>query len=172
MTTPESSTPNQDNMGARLATFLADHRDKITKEWTASLKRDHELQSAKLVSPSELKDHLPRLLDHLAQVLADVPNRDIKEVAAWSAASHGEIRWKQQFDLGEVLREFAHLREVLIYHFVEFQNRNPEFSGVLCLLEMIVLHRYLDETMRISVEQYLAAKTRSKRRTKSPNQIR
>jgi hypothetical protein len=50
-----------------------------------------------------------------------------------------------------------------MYHLVEFQQRNPEFSGVLWLLEMIVLHRYLDDTMRISVEQYLADKTRSKR---------
>jgi RsbRD-like negative regulator of sigma factor len=163
MTTPESSTPNQDNIGARLATFLADRRDKIIKEWTAFLKRDHKVESAKMVSPSELKDHLPRLLDQLAETLADVAKRDIHEKAAWTAASHGDIRWKQQFDVSEVLREFAHLREVLIYHFVEFQRRNPEFSGVLCLLEMIVLHRYLDETTRISVEQYLAANARSKR---------
>ena len=160
MRTPESPTPN---IGTRLATFLADRRDKIIKEWTASLKRDHKLESAKMVSPSELRDHLPRLLDHLAQTLADASGRDITEEAVWTAASHGDIRWKQQFDVSEVLREFAHLREVLMYHLVEFQKRNPEFSGVLWLLEMIVLHRYLDETMRISVEQYLADKTRSKR---------
>ena len=163
MTTLESPTPNQDNIGARLAAFLTEHRDKIIKEWTAALKRDHKLENAKMVSPSELKDHLPGLLDQLAQILADAPNRDINEKAAWIAASHGDIRWKQQFDVSEVLREFAHLREVLIYHLVEFQRHNPEFIGALSLLEMIVLHRYLDETMRISVEHYLAAKTRSKR---------
>ena len=150
-------------MGARLAAFLAKHRDKIIEEWTASLKRDHKVESSKKVNPSELKDHLPQLLDQLAQTLTKLPNCDIPEEAAWTAASHGDIRWKQQFDVSEVLREFAHLREMLIYHFVEFQRRNPEFNGAFCLLETIVLHRFLDETMRISVEQYLATGKRSKR---------
>jgi hypothetical protein len=63
----------------------------------------------------------------------------------------GDFRWKQQFDVSEGLREFAHLREVLVYHLVEFQSANPEISGALWLLEMIVLHRYLDHTMRTSV---------------------
>jgi RsbT co-antagonist protein rsbRD N-terminal domain len=109
----ESPTPNQDNIGARLAIFLADRRDKIIKEWTTSLKRDHKLESAKVLNPSELRDHLPCLLDDLAQRLVDAFNRDIQEDAAWTAASHGDIRWKQDFDVSEVLREYAHLREVL-----------------------------------------------------------
>jgi hypothetical protein len=102
-------------------------------------------------------------LDDLAQRLVDAFNRDIQEDAAWTAASHGDIRWKQDFDVSEVLREYAHLREVLMYHLVEFQRRNPEFSGAHWLLEMIILHRYLDDMMRICVEQYLAASTCSKR---------
>lgn len=163
MTKGESPSSNQDDMGARLATFLGNHRDKIIKEWTASVTRDSKLASARTVSPSELRDHVPKLLDHLAQTLAEVFNRDVKEEAAWIAASHGDIRWKQQFDVSEVLREFAHLREVLAYHLVEFQRRNPDVSEAHWLLEMIVLHRYLDDTMRVSVEQYFAAKTRAKR---------
>jgi hypothetical protein len=156
MTPPAEPTPNELSIGVRLATFLSDRRDQIISDCMASIQRDEKVPTSDTLNPSQLRDHLPQLLDKLAQVLSDAFNQELEQQAAWTAATHGHIRWKEGYDISELLREFSHLRSSLIRHLIEFQELNPESRGASWLFATTVLHRFLDDSIRNSVEQYHA----------------
>jgi hypothetical protein len=106
---------------------------------------------------SQLKDHIPQLLDDLCRTLEDAFNQEVKERARWRAATHGHIRWQERYDISQLIREISDLRIVLIHHFAEFQDaRLPHFNGELGRFAMVVLHSFCDRLIRISVEQFIA----------------
>ena len=160
MPTPER--PIDFSIGDQLAAFLADRREEIITQWTASVHRDKELTTVKTLNRDQLRDHLPQILDSLSQTLAEAFSREVKDQAQWRATRHGHVRWKQHYEISEVIREFADLRTVLIQHLVEFQELHPPFSGVVWIFGMSVLHRYLDDAIRASAEEYIAFSKHSK----------
>jgi hypothetical protein len=93
-------------------------------------------------------------------MLCDASSEELKQEAAWTAAMHGQIRWQEAYNLSEILREIALLRSIMIPHLVEFHERHPEFTGARSMFSMSVTHGFLDDTMRSSVEQFLAMQER------------
>jgi hypothetical protein len=143
------------DIGNQLAAFLADRREMIVTQWTDSVRHDEELKTVKGLNPEQLVDNLPKILDSLSQTLTEAFRRDVKDQAVWRAARHGQIRWKQDYDISEVIREFAHLRTTLMEHLAQFHELHTEFNGAACFYGMIVLHRFLDDAIRASAEEYV-----------------
>jgi len=162
VTPPAEPTPNQQSIGELLAAFLSDRREQIISDCITSVERDEKLKASDTLNPSQLRDHLPQLLDNLSKTLCDAFSKDLKDQAAWTAATHGHIRWEERYDVSQLLREFAHLRSSLIHYLVEFQAHN-ESTGSSWLFAATVVHRFLDDAVRISVEELLATDKRSKR---------
>ena len=162
MTPAAEPTPNQQSIGELLAAFLASRREQIIADCLASVERDPKLKASDNLNPSQLRDHLPQLLDKLSQTLCDAFSKDLKDQAAGTAAAHGHIRWNEHYDVSQLLREFAHLRSSLIHYLVEFQAHN-ESTGASWLFAATVAHRFLDDAVRTSVEELLATDKRSKR---------
>ena len=107
---------------------------------------------------TQIKDHVPQILDDLNTTLADAFNQEIKQRAAWRAATHGHVRWEQQYDISQLIREISDLRTTLIYHLAEFHDeRIPSFNGQLGLFATVVLHSFFDRLIRIAVEQFVAS---------------
>ena len=150
----EQPTPNQQSIGTQLAVFLFERRDQIVSDWIAAIKRDEKVPTSDTLNRTQLRDDLPQILDNLVMVLNDAFSKDLKQEAAWTAAGHGYTRWKEHYDISELLREFAHLRSILVRHFLEFQDLH-QATGASWLIAATVVHRYLDDAIRSSVEQYL-----------------
>jgi hypothetical protein len=164
MTTPPSPSPEQQIIGCSLSNFLADRRQRIIGEWISNIRGDNTVPAADGLTPSQLKDHLPQLLDELNQTLCDAFNPQIQERAATNAANHGYLRWLQHYDISQIILEFASLRAVLIYHVAEFHDeQTPNYNGKSGLFAMVVLHSYFDRLIRYSVDQYVATSTVIKR---------
>ena len=164
MMTPPSPSPEQQIIGCSLSNFLADRRQRILTEWVSSVRCDNAVPAANDLTLNQLKDHLPQILDELNQTLCDAFNPQIKERAAWSAANHGYLRWQQHYNISQLIREFATLRTVLIYHVAEFHDaQTPNFNGKSGLFAMVVLHTYFDRLIRYSVDQFVGTSTVIKR---------
>jgi len=157
----EQPTPNQQSIGTQLAVFLFERRDQIVSDWIAAIKRDEKVPTSATLNRPQLRDDLPQILDNLVMVLNDAFSKDLKHEAAWTAAGHGYTCWKEHYDISELLREFAHLRSILVRHFLEFQDLH-QAAGASWLFAATVVHRYLDDAIRSSVEQYLAITERSR----------
>jgi hypothetical protein len=156
MKTPEPS-PEQQIIGCNLSNFLADRRQQIISDWVASIRENDALPAADALSASQLKDHVPQILDELNETLYHAFDPQLKKRAAWSAASHGYMRWQQHYDISQLIREIASLRTVLIYRLAEFQEESTaNFNGQLGLFSMVVLHAFFDRLIRFSVDQFVA----------------
>lgn len=165
MHSPTSSNPepSKDSVGRRLSTFLLCCRERILSEWLDRVERDPRLQTPDSLNETQLRDHLPLLLDKLSQSLRDASNEGIKARSARVAALHGQIRWHQNFDIREIVHEFAVLRETIIPHLIEFQESNADVSGASWQFVSTVLHRFLDDTIRESVAHFIVINERSKK---------
>lgn len=163
MTPPENPKLPHPNIGVRLAAFLADRREQIITEWTAAVHRDRMIASSETITHSQLRDHLPQLLDNLSDTLCNAFSEDIKQQAAWTAATHGHMRWKEGYDISEMLREMRDLRSSLIPHLIEFQELHQDIGAARQLFSTIIVHRFLDDAIRISVEQFTVTGQRTQR---------
>src|SRR5215213_8505619 len=92
---------------------LADHLDKqtdaIIKVWRSTVEQVGNLPEAEPLSWSEFADHVPELLDRMAERLRGHPVDVIAEGRA-----HARTRWRQGYDIADLVADFGHLRTALI----------------------------------------------------------
>jgi hypothetical protein len=151
-------SPEQQIIGCALSNFLADRRPRVLSQWMNQVLRDTKVPAADELTLTQLQDHIPQILDDLNHTLNDAFNLEIKARAAWRAATHGQIRWQQEYDISQLIREIGDLRTVLIHHLAEYhEERVPNFNGEAGLFAMIVVHSFFDRLIRISVEQFVAS---------------
>ena len=145
-------------VGGQLAEFIRERREKIISEWMSNVCIDRELKTADTLSPEQIKDHFPSLLEHLCEGLKAAFDPEVKDRAASTAATHGLQRWQTGYDIFELLHELALMRTVLIRQLVDFREHHQEMGGAANLFAECTVHRFLDDAMCVSVGQYLAAK--------------
>jgi len=168
ITVPQPS-PEQQIVGCGLSNFLADRRQQIISEWMIGIRNDDHVPATDGLTVSQLKDHIPQLLDELNLTLTDAFSQEVKNRTAWQAARHGNIRWHQNYDVAQLIREIAALRTVLTYRLAEFQDEHmPNSYGKNGLFAMVVVHSFFDRVIRLSVEQFLATSQTIKRADQKP----
>jgi PAS domain S-box-containing protein len=90
---------------------LADHIDRrsddILAHWRAAVRCD-DLPVAATLPRVEFEDHIPALLDRLAERLRGEP-ADPADVAR----QHGEHRWRSGYNIAQLVDELGHLRSTL-----------------------------------------------------------
>ncbi len=93
-----------------LIEHLCSERDVVIKKWLRAVGTSSEFDTPNRISTPQLLDHVPNLLDDLADFL----RKDEQREAEHHARIHGQRRWEQQFRLDELLRELLVLRDVVI----------------------------------------------------------
>ena len=131
------------------ADFLDQRRKEITAEWLRRVRGDRKIPSADDLPREELLDHLPYLLDTIIKQLRGTPVDQV------NSQSHGEIRWKQQYCLDEVLREISVLRNVLIEVLFRFYH-DTKAELKLQVQASDLLHACLDLTISNSTAGFVA----------------
>ena len=154
MLTPKEQNRNWQSVGEQLASFLSARRETITAEWVAVVGHDAKIPSSDNLTLHQLRDHLPELFEKLSATLRNAFGHDTKEEAAHTAAKHGAHRWSTGYDLSELLREYAHVRSAFIAHLIEFEELHPEFGGAARVFAQVTFHRFFDNALRNSVEQF------------------
>ncbi len=85
--------------------------------------RGGDVPEAEQLSDAEFLDHVPELLDRLAERLRSQPSD-----AASEGKRHGRVRWRQGYDIAEIVMEYGHLRTALSRATADFA---PSTAGTL-----------------------------------------
>ena len=132
-------------MGIRLSEFLRAHREQILDLWERDVR---ELPKARPLERPFLRDHLPELLDRIAQLCAERETRGISPAPPRRAAEiHAFTRLDQGFDLGEVALEYSLLRKRILQ--VLEEQPGPLPRGALPFL-----NECLDRAVALALEAY------------------
>ena len=105
-------------LNCRLAGALAQHvranREELTRRWLERIAARVEIDPNRVFPTDELLDHVPLLMDRIADYLED-PSDEITADApvTGKAIELGELRWSQGFDAHEILKEYEILGGVL-----------------------------------------------------------
>ncbi|MEO6845652.1 MAG: HAMP domain-containing sensor histidine kinase [Chthoniobacterales bacterium] len=135
-----------------LADFLEERRGEIIREWQKRVKQDAKIPTADELPRVELLDHLPLILDTLIDQLRKSTGAHEDQVKY--AETHGELRWRQNYRLDELLGEISILRKVLGEMLLGFFHTNPT-SQKQQQQFLNVIHRCLDSVLSHSVEGFV-----------------
>lgn len=91
-----------------MAALIRQQRDAVLSSWRHQVK---QLPSARNLDTPTLNDHIPQLLDELADALAPRSDRPLPEaLAKGTSPVHGLMRFREGYDIEEVVAEYNILR--------------------------------------------------------------
>src|SRR5687767_3649939 len=145
----------------RLATALAAQmragREELTRRWLERIAARVDLDPNRIFPTDELLNHVPLLMDRIADYLED-PTEEITADApvAGKAIELGELRWQQGFDAHEILKEYELLGGVLFAFLVrtvdEVEEECPPSELLACAHR---LFRAVSVIQQVTTMQYL-----------------
>ncbi len=132
--------------------LLADHIDRqvdsILSIWRRTVEGFGNVPDAGRLSDREFTDHIPELLDRLADRL-----RGRRSDTAGTAQKHGQHRWSQGYDIAEVVAELGHLRSTLIRDAFAFaRSLDADSAQIEVMIEAV--GEVIDEATAESVGQF------------------
>lgn len=146
----------------RLATLIVDQRPALLSRWREQVR---ELPSAKGLSTPTLNDHIPQLLDELADAFRNTADESIAaNLLTGSPTEHGIQRLQDGFDIEEVVAEYNILRgcihDLADTHGLSLQGSafhimNRVFDGAIGLAVQTYATQQAAEVQRRR-EEYLA----------------
>jgi signal transduction histidine kinase len=138
-----------------LAEHLRAHQPKITEAWIEAVRSDPEIASSQKLSRSELADHLPALFNDLIGYVQTSAPEVARQQVRREAQRHGNLRWRQDYRLVELLRELGTVRRLLVRHGLEdFFELHPEFNADCAEAEDLI-GQFFDDAITGSVEEYV-----------------
>jgi signal transduction histidine kinase len=144
--------PDPDFSPSQLAEFLRVHRDDILQRWQAAVE---DRPASQGLSPTALLDHMPDLLDAIADTgeahLVDKSSRLDTE----TAERHALERLGEGLDLSQVVIELAVLRDCIL------QIWDRERAPGAARPEVRFLNRSVDRAIAASIERYTFARDRT-----------
>ena len=134
-----------------IRSFVRRYRSEILAEWKRVAR---DLQVAKQMTSVALVDHIPELLDEIADIAEDIGAGNVAETAFDTARRHAVDRLADGFDVTTVVRELSLLRgAVLTVWEAAKLDRN--------LAELRALDLAIDRAIAASVGRYTEAHERT-----------
>jgi len=97
------------NGTAMVADHLDEQTDAIIASWRDAVRRGGDVPQEASLTHQEFVDHIPALVDQMAARL-----RGRSSNIAAEGSNHGRMRWRQGYDVREVVAELGYLRSVLM----------------------------------------------------------
>lgn len=142
--------------GPILAEFIKDNQHLIIEEWRSAAAADSSLVASKSMTRDHFVDHIPDALEAFCQALNVSDDSEQAHLIRQNVLPHGHHRWKQGYDLEELLRDWGLLSRVLASSYAEHHMKQwahtREPVSLSCCTE-VILH-LLNEAMCFSVQEY------------------
>jgi signal transduction histidine kinase len=101
-------------LAGALAQRMRDAREDLTRRWLERIAARVELDPNLVFPTDELLDHVPLLMDRIADYLEDPADEITADAPVTGKAIElGELRWSQGFDAHQILKEYEILGGVL-----------------------------------------------------------
>jgi len=91
---------------------LQDKIDIIVQNWIEAVRADEQIETAKQLTYTSVRDSLPIVLQAMVTLLSQSEESDIRTLIEESL-DHGTVRAKQGYDAEEIAREYRLLRRVI-----------------------------------------------------------
>lgn len=147
----ESRPPKPE--AVQVAELLRLYRDDILADWKRST---HALHANREVAGVRLLDHIPELLDRLAEALENAPSEGPVELPSYLPDVHAFERMDQGFGLHELTVEYGHLRRSIL-------RRLEATPARLRTGELARLDDAMNQVMSRAVTSYSSARERTLR---------
>ncbi|MDC0712334.1 PAS domain-containing protein [Stigmatella sp. ncwal1] len=140
-----------------LGAFIRNQHTHILKNWENSVR---QLPHAQGLSRPRLLDHLPDLLERIANVVETVHTggtaslEDMPELHALDRLDSG-------YDLDEVAEEYALLRACILHFYGDYVKSGGAESMALAMRELVSFNRTFDEAVAAAVSRYAQARERT-----------
>lgn len=128
-------------------------QEAIVDEWLKICEEDHSLHVINKLTRQNFRNNIPAAIEGLCQVL-NADNTDLPKVVQTAVSKHGHHRWKQGFNLKELIRDWGHLNRALTReiedHLLEYNDCPKEWRRVV----YDRLTAFITEAMTYSVARY------------------
>ncbi|WNG22419.1 PAS domain-containing protein [Cystobacter fuscus] len=140
-----------------LGSFIREQRARILADWEGAVR---QLPYAQGLSQPRLLDHLPDLLDRIANVVETVHTGGESSLDEMPEV-HALERLDSGYDLDEVAEEYALLRACILQLYGEHLTCVGASSLVVAMREMVSFNRTFDEAVSAAVSRYTRARERT-----------
>lgn len=154
----ETNTISTDcTLAAALAARMRDGREALTRRWLERIVARVDMDPNRVFPSNELLDHVPLLMDRIADYLQDPADEITADgPVIGKALELGELRWSQGFDAHQILKEYEILGGVLF----QFLSRTVDEIDEPCTRAELLavshrLFRAVAVIQQLSTEQYL-----------------
>jgi len=136
-----------------LTAFIRAHTHEIVDEW---LSRVAQLPSAQGLPLHSLRDHVPAILDRLADAIdrRDQGPRPLEDLPE----QHAALRYHEGYDLRQVVAEYRLLRHVIADLYTDHGDLSPDSRPKM--KPLTVMHEAVDRAISEAVDQYAAERDR------------
>ncbi|MBV8860111.1 MAG: RsbRD N-terminal domain-containing protein [Acidobacteria bacterium] len=132
--------------------LLKNGQETIVRTWTEKVTADRRINSDERLSYLQLVDHIPQIVEELHEALGNGHGHMLTE-----GREHGRQRWRQGYELKEVVRELTLLRVTLV-EFIEFyRGALPPRPPEELTRSFHRINVFMDDEIYRTVEAYLDA---------------
>ncbi len=141
-------------MKEAISRLLRTGQETIVRDWTEKVTADRRVNSDARLSYIQLIDHVPQIVEELQEAMA----RGDREAPMLSEArEHGRQRWRQGYELKEVVRELTLLRATLVEFLERYSGALPTRSRDDLTSSLNSINLFMDDEIYKTVEAYLEA---------------
>ena len=142
------------HMAEEISRLLQNGQETIVRTWTEKVASDRRVRSDERLTYLQLVDHIPQIVEELRQALATghAEGKMLEE-----GKEHGRQRWRQGYELKEVVRELTLLRATLIEFLDTYRQAIPTHTPEQFVQSYRKITGFMDEELYRTVEAYLEA---------------
>jgi signal transduction histidine kinase len=145
-----------------LSGFLAALEGEITQRWLEAVAESDELRHSQRLTRRELIDHLPQLYRALCAWVTRGSTHALHVGADENARLHGTYRWREGYQLDELLRELDILRGIVVCEAVTrfargtVAHADARFNEEVEITVRCRIDQFFREVSIASVKEYMA----------------
>lgn len=137
---------------------LADHlqarKEHVVDGWRQACESDGELELVSRLTRDQFRNNLPSALDELCRALVADGDLSSSETIEQEVARHGHHRWKQGFNLRQLIRDWGHFNQVIVDEIDTFFSERPPDEAPNRSLALHRLAGYMLEAASGSVRRF------------------
>ena len=131
--------------------LLKNGQETIVRTWTEKVTADRRIHSDEHLSYLQLVDHIPQIVEELHNAL------DEAAPALTQGREHGRQRWRQGYELKEVVRELTLLRATLVEFIEHYRGALHPRPPEELTRSFHRINVFMDDEIYRTVEAYLDA---------------
>jgi hypothetical protein len=140
-------------MTQEISRLIDSGSEQIVRTWSEKVMSDRRVQTDAQLTYVQLIDHIPQIIEELKQAMAS----SASEEELTEANNHGRQRWRQGYELKEVIRELILLRATLLEFLETYRGAIRQHNLDQLTRAYRKINGFMDEELYKTVEAYLEA---------------